>query len=242
MTANDLINSAFRLINVLASGENPSAAESADALNSLNDMVDSWNIERLMIFTITRSLFTLVSGQQAYTLGTGGDFNISRPVKIDNISIVSLNNPSQPIELPMQYMTTDQWQMVPVKNVQSALPTAVYDDGAFPLRNLNYWPIPNTAVQTVIYAWTALTSFADLTTNYTFPPGYSKALRFNLALNLAPEYGNAVVGPTLVQQASDSKEALKIVNTPTLDLLCDAAVVDPRAAIYNFYTDMPVKS
>jgi hypothetical protein len=40
---------------------------------------------------------------------------------------------------------------------------------------------------------TPLTQFADLTTtDYTFPPGYAEALRYQLALRLAVEFGRPV--------------------------------------------------
>ncbi|MEY2916064.1 MAG: hypothetical protein RL454_993, partial [Actinomycetota bacterium] len=47
-TAGDQINGALRLLGVLAEGETPSSATSQDALNAMNQMLDSWNTERLM--------------------------------------------------------------------------------------------------------------------------------------------------------------------------------------------------
>lgn len=241
MRAVDLIQSSLRLIGVLASGETASGAEASDALAILNDMIDSWQTERLMIFTTSRLTFSLISGQQTYTVGTGGNFNTPRPIRITQAGIISLNNPAQPLEIPIEYLTTPQWAAIPVKNIQSALPTKVYDDGAFPLRNLSYWPIPNTAVDTAIYPWVALTSFADLTTDYTFPPGYTKALRYNLAIDLAPEYGMNLP-PEVAAQAIASKAAVKSINSPLIDLLCDPALVNPKGAVYNWLVDAPVRS
>ena len=50
-TAGDQINRALRLLGVLAEGETPSASESQDALMALNQMIDSWNTERLSVFS-----------------------------------------------------------------------------------------------------------------------------------------------------------------------------------------------
>src|SRR5205823_1907815 len=159
MTANDLIAFSLRLINVLASGEVPSGAEAADALVILNQMLESWSADRLEIFSVNRSaLFSLVAGQQTYLMGTGAaDFNTPRPVVISRMGIISQPSSSQPLELPLNYMTDDEWAMIPVKNVQSALPLNVWDDQNFPYRGLNFWPIPNVAVSVVFYAWAALT-------------------------------------------------------------------------------------
>jgi hypothetical protein len=50
-SAADQINRALRLLGVLAEGETPSASVSQDALMALNQMIDSWNTERLSIFS-----------------------------------------------------------------------------------------------------------------------------------------------------------------------------------------------
>ncbi len=235
MTGVDLISSSLRLIGVLASGETASGAEATDALAILNDMIDSWQIERLMIFTTSRQVFPLTSGQQAYTIGTGGNFNVPRPTRIDRAGIINLGNPAQPLELPMEYLTVEQWAAIPVKNIQSALPLKVWDDGGYPLRTLYYWCIPNTSVQTALYTWTALSQFADLVTVYTFPPGYAKALRYCLAVDLAPEYGRPIP-MEVATQAILSKANIKSLNVPLLDLRCDPALVAPDKQIFNWLT------
>ena len=49
-SAADQINRALRLLGVLAEGETPAASVSEDALMALNQMIDSWNTERLSVF------------------------------------------------------------------------------------------------------------------------------------------------------------------------------------------------
>ena len=53
-SAGDIINGALRLIGMLAEGETPSAETSADALFAMNQMIDSWNLEKLMIYNTDR--------------------------------------------------------------------------------------------------------------------------------------------------------------------------------------------
>ena len=57
-TAGDQINAALRLIGQLAEGETPSAATSQDALAALNQMLDSWSIERLSVYNTQDQVFT----------------------------------------------------------------------------------------------------------------------------------------------------------------------------------------
>ena len=231
----------MRLIGALGTGETPTSAEAADSLLVLNQMLDSWLAERLMAFSIVIEEFPLISNQGTYTMGPGGNFNTLRPVRIDRVSIVWLSNPLQPLELPIPYLTDWDWQNVPVKNIQTSLPTGVYDDGNFPLRNLTFWGLPTTQVNTRIYSWQQLRQFPDLTTDITFPPGYSEALRYNLAVRLIAEmpgeYSQVTVTVTQ-QQATESLARVKSINIPIIQLFCDPAL-QGRGGYYNYYADQP---
>lgn len=231
----DIIKSALRLIGYLESGETPSDDEAQDALMILNQMIDSWNAESLMIYTLSRQVFTLVAGQQAYKMGVGGDFNVPRPANIDYAGIISLNNAAQPLELPIDMLTDAQWAAIPVKNIQSSLPLQVYDDGGFPFRTLSYWCVPSVTVQTALYTWNSLTQFPDLTTQLTFPPAYLKAIRYCLAADLAPEFG-VPLAPEVAQQALMTLAKIKSKNTPIIDLTCDPAL-NARGGTYDWRSD-----
>lgn len=237
MTAQDLIASSLRLIGVLASGEVPSAAEANDAFNILNQMLDSWNTERLAIFTVQRQVVVPATLKQAYTVGIGGDFNIPRPPRIDRIGVISLQNSTEPLELPVELLTDVGWEAIPVKNISSSLPLKVWNDLGYPLMTLSFWPIPNVEVNFALYTWTALAQFPDLVTDEEFPPGYLKALRYNLAVDLAPEFGVQQVPPVVMAQAADSKGKIKALNQPLLDMACDTALVNQRGGRYNWLTD-----
>jgi hypothetical protein len=242
MNALDLISSSMRLIGATASGETCTSAEASDGLFVLDQMLDSWNADRLAIFTITIATFPLVSFQQVYTLGAGGNFNIERPARIDGASIVSLTNPGQPLELPIAMYSDTDWQAIPVKNITSTLPQGIYDDGGYPFRNLSFCPIPTAAVNVIIYMWGPLASFPDLVTNINFPPGYAEALRYNLAMRLIAEMpGN--YNPLMVQVTGElavsSLARIRSMNMPVVESFVDDALVN-RGGRYNYISDMPV--
>jgi hypothetical protein len=238
MTGQDLIASSLRLIGALASGETPPAAEAADALVILNQMLDGWSASELTVFTTARQVFTLQAGKQTYTMGAGGDFNVPRPARIQYWSIISNQNPGQPLELAANsdFLTDSEWQAVRVKNITSSLPRKLYDDGGFPLRSLSFWPVPdNSTVQAALYTWNALQQFADLTTDYSFPPGYMEAIKYNFAIRLAAEWpGNlSPATPVLAQQALAN---IKSMNAPIVKLGCDEALTG-GGGVYNWRTD-----
>ncbi len=235
-TALDLISSSLRLINVIAAGETTDIAMANDALMVLNDMIDSWNTDRLSIFTTRIDTFPYVLGQQDYTLGTGGDFDMPRPAQIDAMSSILLNDPANPVEVPIPILTVEQWQtQLPVKNVDGTFPIQVYDDGGFPLRKLSFWPIPTQQPSSArIYSWQGLDQPATLATVISFPPGYRKAFRFNLAVDLAGEFAQPVP-PEVADQARKSLAAVKTLNAPDLNLQSDLM---PWPAGYNYRADL----
>lgn len=234
----DFITLALQLDGIVAAGETPSAEDAALAFSLLNMMMDAWNTERLLIYTIRMDEFPLTVGQQTYTLGPGGDFDMDRPPKIERMSIVNLNNPAQPLELPVEYLTVAQWQAVPVKVISSTLPLAVYDDQAYPRRNLTFRYVPSVQVNTRIYSWSALGQFANLSTQYAWPPGYQRAISYNLAIELAAGFGVAV-RPEVAAIAMESKGNVKRINQPLIDLRCDPMVAGGGRGkqIYNWLTD-----
>ena len=71
-TAGDQINRALRLLGVLAEGETTSAAASQDALMALNQMIDSWNTERLSVFCTIDQIVNWPVGSIEETLGPTG--------------------------------------------------------------------------------------------------------------------------------------------------------------------------
>lgn len=235
-TANDLITRSLRLLGVIAAGEAPAFDEAGDGLKTLNEMIDGWNADRLAIFTTGSQDFPFVLGKQSYTLGSGGDFDMTRPARIDSMSAILLTDPSNPVEVPIDMYTVDQWQtQVPVKKVDSSFPQICYDDGGFPLRVLNFWPIPTLQPNAArIYSWQPLILCSSLQAQIILPPGYAEAFRHNLAVRFAPEY--AVPVPASVATiAAESLARLKTMNAPDLTLRSDL-VANPAG--WNYKADL----
>jgi hypothetical protein len=220
-SALDIIKAAMRSLGVLASGEEPDGNEAQDSLIAANQMLDAFNGDGLTIFTISIKDFPLTSSKQIYTLGIGGDFNFPRPAYIDRASIVILSNPNVPLEYPIPMYSTQNWQeQVPIKNVPGNLPLLIYDDGGFPLRTLTFWPVASDNTSFRMYAWQPLTQFSGLSTVACYPPGYQEAIRFNLALRLAPDF-QVPVSPELAMLASTSLGLIKAHNPDDTQLRSD---------------------
>ena len=68
-TAQDIVTGALRFINVYSPGESLDASDSADALQTLNDLLESLSTDAAAVFASTENVFTFTPGQYQYTIG-----------------------------------------------------------------------------------------------------------------------------------------------------------------------------
>lgn len=230
-TVRDLIKGALRPIGVLASGETLSAEDQADALSVLNNMIESWSIEGLSIPYITREEFTLTSNDGSYTIGSSGDFNTTRPIRIEKAKIEDQSQ-SPTAEYPLDIITSKEWADIITKDLSSDFPQKLYYESTYPLGTIKLYPVPSTANKLVLYTEKALTAFASANTSVLLPEGYFEALRLNLAVRIAPEYGKEA-SSTVIGLALEAKANVKRKNIKPSYLQADFMIRGSKH--YNIY-------
>lgn len=227
-TAIQIITRALRSLQVLGTDESPSADQASDSFDSLNDLLASWSTDQTMFYQIVLQNFPLISGQKDYTIGPSGNFNTTRPMSIQN-AYVNWSG----IDYSLGIVTMEQYDQISLKTTQTQIPYVLQLDTGFPLSTIKLWPVPNDPTATLfIESRQPFTSFATLTTDVNMPPGYERALRYNLALELMPEYG--VNNPKIDKLASNAKMWLKRVNYAPMILDLDTCI-PLRGNIYDFY-------
>jgi hypothetical protein len=65
----DIISRALKDIGALEAGEIPTPEAAQDALEMLNDLIDQWSNEGMMVYNVTEIVFPVISGQTQYTIG-----------------------------------------------------------------------------------------------------------------------------------------------------------------------------
>lgn len=238
MTTADLITAALQRILVLEAGSVPNADDINVGLLRLNDLIDSWATERLTIYAITRSTWTIASGTADYTVGTGATVNVSRPIRPEELTVkyrdTSLTNP---IEIGLSNLTADAYAAIPIKTLTSVYPTCFYYNptyGSTGFGTLTLWMIPTSAsLQGVIYGPTPVSQLG-LNDTISLPPGYQRFLRENLALELCPDF-NVQPSPVMMQMAAESKANIKRANERFSDMSVDAALISRSIPYYNIY-------
>jgi len=83
----------------------------------------------------------------------------------------------------------------------------------YPDIEMYVYPVPNTSLEFHFVSVEELNNPASLSTTLAFPPGYLRAFKYNLACEIANEFG--VEPPQTVQRiAMTSKRNLKRINNP----------------------------
>ena len=210
-TAGDQINRALRLLGILAEGETPSAATSQDCLMALNQMIDSWNTERLSVFSTQDQVFNWPVGEISRTLGPTGDFVGNRPVYFDDATYY--RDPGTNVSFGIKFINQQQYDGIAVKTVTSTYPQVIFVNMTFPDVQMFIYPRPTRLLEWHFISVEDLNKPADLSTVLYYPPGYLRAFTYNLACEIAPEFG---VEPSQQVQriAMTSKRDLKRVNNP----------------------------
>jgi len=231
-TAADQINGALRLIGVLAEAEAPSAAMAQDALTALNQMIDSWNTERLSVFSTIDQVFNWPSSTRIRTLGPTGDFVGQRPVQLDDATY--FRDASTNVSYGIKMINQEQYNNIAVKTVTSTYPQVLWYNATYPDIEIYIYPVPSRVLEFHFVSVEKLTEPANLSTVLAFPPGYLRAFRYNLACELAPEYG-VEPSPQVRRIAMYSKRDLKRITNPDDVMAMPAAMIINRPR-FNIYT------
>ena len=236
-TALDLIQDALEKLGVYAPGQPINAADGARGLSSLNQMLDSWSNENLSCVSILEQSLTYVPNQSAYTIGPGGNVNLTRP-----LSIIATPGSAYTVDFngnqyQMDVVTRAQWNLRGSRNTNSNFPDTLFYDPKFPLGILNFDPMPNIGYTAYFDSYLQLSDFATLNTTLSLPPGYQLAITSNLAVFLKPYYADAQLNPLVLLQAAESKANVKRTNIRLNISRVDPEITARAPGRYNIYID-----
>ena len=230
-TAGDQINRALRLLGILAEGETPSAAMSQDALTAMNQMIESWSTERLAVYNTIDQVYLWESGTLSKTLGPSGDFVGVRPILLDDATYY--RDPSTNVSFGIKFINQQQYDGIAVKTVTSTYPQVIWVNMEYPNVRMTIYPRPTRELEWHFVSAEALDQPADLSTVLYFPPGYLRAFTYNLAMEIAPEFG-VEPSPQVQRIAMTSKRDLKRINNPDDVMSMPYAIVATRQR-FNIY-------
>ncbi|MAH48682.1 hypothetical protein CMI37_22845 [Candidatus Pacearchaeota archaeon] len=206
-TANEIIDSALRKIGAIATGETPEASERADALEALNIMVKAWQAEGLVLWLQDRETVTLVVDQESYLFGIGGvNFTTAAPLEIIEARYHSADSDT---EMPMIKWSRQEYFDQPLKSA-TGIPTQFYYEPLLTTGTFFIWPVLGTSSDDDIRvtARTTVEDFDSLANDPDLPAEWLRALIFNLAVDVYPEYWRKDPPQTLLLKAEQYRNTL----------------------------------
>jgi hypothetical protein len=239
-TVNQYVADALRLCGQMgAPGRGFSPEQVQEGAFFLNQMLDSWNTMRNALYTVSIAQYTLVSNLQYYLIGPGavpttiagiayGAFDAPRPQEITSANLIYQ---SAPLQLKIPLNVIDDWTRsnIRVPGIFS-IPLELYFDGGYSqktptgLGSIFLWPGPQLGYFLELYTWQALTTVLEPVDTLFAPPGYARALTYNLALELPGSYRKELTNreEARVQKIADeSKYWVESLNAP-----CEEASID----------------
>ena len=189
---------------------------SQDALMALNQMIDSWNTERLSVFSTIDQIVNWPVGSINATLGPSGSLVRSngtavRPILVDDATY--FRDPQTNVSYGIKLINQQQYDGIAVKTVTSTYPQVMFINMTYPDIDIYIYPKPTRVLEFHFISVEELTQPANLATNILFPPGYLRAFTYNLACEIAPEFG-VEPAPQVSRIAMASKRNLKRINNP----------------------------
>jgi hypothetical protein len=210
-TARDIVKKALQKNGVLTKSDDMSGDEAADGLYALNSILGSWSNEKLLINARMIETFPLVSDKAIYTMGSGGDFDTARPIKILSAYIRQGNT-----DYPLEIVPLEVYDRVQNKDTNT-IPQWMAVDQSYPLMRLSFYAEPYAGLNVYIRSEKPLTEFATLDTVVDLPAGWERALIYNLAVDQSPEYGQPV-NEAVYEIAQQSKGALRTAISSSIPL------------------------
>ncbi len=209
-TAQEVIVQALKKLGVVSFAESPPADQLTDGLDTLNNMLDSWGGDSLLNLSGIIDTITLVSGTNSYTIGSSQTVDTVKPLSITSAYISDGNN-----DYPVAIITKETFDGK-IDKTSSGRPTGLYyapgnSQQTTQTGTIYLYYTPDAAYTLTITSEKNFTEFSALTSNIDLMPGYKKALIYNLAIDLADEYGMAPSN-NILRQAEDSLDLIRAIN------------------------------
>lgn len=188
-----IIKGALRLVNAYASTGSPQPEQMQDALESLNILLKSWQVEGALWLKQYATL-TCVSGKAKYTIPGAETVSdetsaqIARPTRISNLTRrTTLTGADIPMD-DGRPMARSDYAALPNKDA-SGVPLRAYYDPQLVTGALYLWPVPDS--NTIQIKFTCDRPIQDMlsdTDTFDVPQEQIRRIKYALALEIAPEY------------------------------------------------------
>lgn len=199
-TVKKIIKKAMQKGGILTKTQLPAADEYADALDNLNDMLESWSNDSMMLVARIKETFSLTGAVNGYTIGTGQTFNTTKP-----IDIVAATISFGGMDYPLAVIDDEKFQQQIMLKTQAGIPEFLNFNNAYPTSLIRLWPVDSGVSSITLLSEKTISTFA-LNDSVDLAPGWNRTLIYNLACEICGDYGVDV--PEKAQQIAIESKSL----------------------------------
>jgi hypothetical protein len=186
-TLNSIVVGALKKAGMVGAGQIPPAYMITDALHDMNQMTELWASQGVN-FPADVTL-TLQAGKASYTIGTGGELNTARPVRVLD-SLIRISNTDYPVKIT----SSAKYDAIGDKTIQGR-PVVIRYEQTMPRGTITFFPVPDANYSFILNSVAKITEFTtlDIANPSGLPPGFDIALEYNLAVILAANNGRQLL-------------------------------------------------
>jgi hypothetical protein len=237
-TPAQLISLALLDSGIIGQGQVASAADVNNAFTRLNMMLAQWARKRWLVWALSDVAF-VSTGALSYSVGTGQDFDIARPARLEDGNFMRQLNTDSGLAIdytPLKLLASkEQYNRIALKTMGN-FPNTVFYDPVYPVGQVYFWPVPEASIYELhILVKTPIEAFTSLNQTVNMPDEYQAAILYNLIVRLRAAY-RLPADPVFVALAEDALNTIRQANTEVPTLRMPARLVNNRAG-YNVYSD-----
>jgi hypothetical protein len=205
-TATTIATDALGLIGITDPTDALEPEDANLALRVLNRLVDALGADSLFLLAVSYQAIPLTAAE--ITIGAAGEIAVTRPSRIELGAYVRVVD----VDYPLERLNRDRWGEIALKASTGVPRYFNYEATSAVLGTLKFYPAPEAVYTAYLPLKQRLSSFADLTTNYSLADGYEEYLVSTLAVMLAPYY-HREAPPSVVARSRIAKRYIKRLNT-----------------------------
>lgn len=200
-TAANIISAAFQKVGV----QSPSTTQNTAALTSLNNMISFLGADRLT-YSVTSESFSVTASDPEYTIGSGGNWDTTRPIAVLSCFLRDSDN----LDHPVKPMSSKEYNQIYDKAL-IARPKRFYFRTEYTLAKINFDYYPDSDYDAYFEFLKNFTEFSASSDTVALPPEYKEALVYNLAISLGEDWDRKVP-ETVIFRARETREIIDRIN------------------------------
>lgn len=236
-TVQDILTDALVDCGAFNVGEPPPADAINKALRMFNWLLSQWNRKRYLIYHLQDDFCTADGSKLFYTVGPGGDIDMSsRPDLINAAYMRQLNaSPDTPVDYQLKLLTAyEDYSRISIKTLKTWSQWLFYDP-AYPLGKAYPWPVMQTGFELHIVRKAILERYDTISELLGVPEEYEMAFYCIMKVRLGATY-RLPPNPIDVGLAKEALNVIRGANSQIATMAMPRAIRSNRNK-YNIYSD-----